>query len=101
MNLDAALLVDHLVDSFITAWNIHNTSSHVPACSNNRITFNNNSTMDLFISQVFTDEAVLVERFIYRQLFISRSTSIQYSYKLPSILQQQAPIIRFAMASLG
>lgn len=96
LNLDSVLLIQHVVDGYLSAWNYKKLVDSC-ACSSDRIVINNNSSMDLFVSQVFTDETVLLEKLSQFSLLILRSSSISYSYKLPCILQQQAPILRFAV----
>ena len=58
-------------------------------CSGRRISFFNNSVYDLFVSQLFTDEAVL----------LPHNSSTPYSYKLATTINQDAPILRFSLAS--
>ena len=88
VNTDHCLLLTHLIDAYCHAWKQPKTLSKATVCSSDRITFLNNSCVDLFISQLFTDETVL----------LPRNTKLPYSYKLPTVLSDDAPILRFAMA---
>ena len=84
LNVDHILLLTHLIDGYSHAWNIVGNDHHHhqyyhhhheyqqemmekkdenPAvCGGDRILFVNNSSADVFISQLFTDEAVLIPR---------------------------------------
>ena len=73
LNIDHILLLTHLIDGYSHAWNTVENSHHhhqkkrdeEPAvCSGDRIMFVNNSSADVFISQLFTDEAVLIPRYV-------------------------------------
>ena len=90
INTDTLLLVNHLLDGYLYAWNHpvqeKDDGSDQLLCSGHRITFFNNSVYDLFVSQLFTDEAVL----------LPHNSSTPYSYKLATAINQDAPILRFS-----
>lgn len=92
INNDALLLTNHLLDGYLYAWKhpepAKEETSNQLLCSSRRITFVNNSMDDLFVSQLFSDEAVL----------LSRNTATPYSYKIASVINQEAPILRFSLA---
>ena len=81
LNIDHVLLLTHLIDGYSHAWNtVEKEYQHQhmrekedreekPAvCSGDRIMFVNNSSADLFISQLFTDEAVLIPRYVFLEV---------------------------------
>lgn len=93
VNNDTLLLANHLLDGYLYAWNHPGATKEESAnqllCSSRRITFVNNSMDDLFVSQLFSDEAVL----------LARNTATPYSYKIATVINQEAPILRFSLAS--
>ena len=72
LNLDSILLIEHLIDCYYSAWNYHQQQQQHQTsivCSNHRILFYNNSTMNLFISQLFTDECVYLPKYVFSYCF--------------------------------
>ena len=73
LNLDSILLIEHLIDCYYSAWNYHHQQQQQHqtsiVCSNHRILFYNNSTMNLFISQLFTDECVYLPKYVFSYCF--------------------------------
>ena len=65
LNLDSILLIEHLIDCYYSAWNYQQQHQAPIVCSNHRILFCNNSTMNLFISQLFTDECVYLPKYLF------------------------------------
>ena len=101
VNTDCLLLLSHLADGYLYAWRgmPAEEDCRTVCCSSDRILFVNNTCFDLFVSQLFTDEMVSLPRCVLRVLLRCRSTSVPYSYKLPTTLHHDAPIVRFALTA--